>query len=739
MIHRIKRHHHKIFASALTVAVIVSLIFGGTFAPQSAQAATYTFIQTNWAGGATATTATHPGNQTNWTNSLYSTGLTNDLAGWWKFDEGSGTSAADSSGNGNTGTLTNGPTWTAGKMEQALNFNAGSDYVNVGDPASGVLDFGTGDFTISLWLDLDGFVSQGSSLNVVLGKRTLDTWESAGYAILIPGDNIPSFQIGNGVSAVSVSFGSAVAGAGWKHLVVVRTGGSNLITYLDAVQKNTGTLSGSVSNSNGLTLGDDISSFRNLDGRIDDIRIYNRALTSSEITSIYTQNEIQLINSGASLTLATSTASTTQTSDATTNSGFKLTGYSTGTPASTTVTGTGNSASVQIATAAVSIATTSISTSYGLGSAVAIGTDGLARIVTMDASLVRPYLIICSNTACSSTSVIKNLSSASANIVEKAASIALNSNNVPIVAFNDDDGSDDLHVISCDDASCTSATDTIVDSTGDVGNYPSIAIGSDGLARVSYLDSTNSDLKYVQCGNWACNSGNTLTTVDSSENRGAGTSLVLGSDGFARISYYDSTNAKMMLAKCGNDACTSVSTTTVADANSGQGADSSLAIGSDGYPRIIYFHSQLFNRGVDFAICSSSDCSGSVTIQRLTNNGGMGFAQVGIALNSSNAARLFYRFSGIDNKLYYVKCNDSNCASPSTTVLDTTNRQIGVAIENDLVRVAYGAEVAKFGYETPTYTPSGIFTSGAIDTGQTNAVWDSVSWNASTTASTTVT
>ena len=46
--------------------------------------------------------------------------ITTGLVGWWKFDEGSGTAAGDSSGNNNTGTLTNGPTWTTGKIGGAL-------------------------------------------------------------------------------------------------------------------------------------------------------------------------------------------------------------------------------------------------------------------------------------------------------------------------------------------------------------------------------------------------------------------------------------------------------------------------------------------------------------------------------------------------------------------------------------------------------------------------------------------
>jgi hypothetical protein len=51
----------------------------------------------------------------------------NGLVGWWKFDEGSGTVAYDSSGNGNDGNLTNGPTWTTGKIGGALSFDGVND------------------------------------------------------------------------------------------------------------------------------------------------------------------------------------------------------------------------------------------------------------------------------------------------------------------------------------------------------------------------------------------------------------------------------------------------------------------------------------------------------------------------------------------------------------------------------------------------------------------------------------
>jgi len=55
--------------------------------------------------------------------------LTEGLVGWWKFDELDGNISYDSSGNGNDGNLTNGPTWTDGKIGGALSFDGIDDHM----------------------------------------------------------------------------------------------------------------------------------------------------------------------------------------------------------------------------------------------------------------------------------------------------------------------------------------------------------------------------------------------------------------------------------------------------------------------------------------------------------------------------------------------------------------------------------------------------------------------------------
>ena len=72
----------------------------------------------------------------------------------YAFDEVSGTTAADASGHGIVGTLTNGPTYTAGKYGNALTLDGVNDYVNLGNPTALQL---TGSMTISAWINSSSF------------------------------------------------------------------------------------------------------------------------------------------------------------------------------------------------------------------------------------------------------------------------------------------------------------------------------------------------------------------------------------------------------------------------------------------------------------------------------------------------------------------------------------------------------------------------------------------------------
>ena len=85
----------------------------------------------------------------------------------------------------------------------------------------------------------------------------------------------------------------------------------------------------------------------------------------------------------------------------------------------------------------------------------------------------------------------------------------------PLVAVFD--GSNNaLKVVHCNDSACSTATSTTVNSTvANVGRYPSVTVGSDGLGLVSYLDATNDNLKVAHCTNLACTAYTRATVVSS--------------------------------------------------------------------------------------------------------------------------------------------------------------------------------------------------------------------------------
>jgi hypothetical protein len=121
--------------------------------------------------------------------------------------------------------------------------------------------------------------------------------------------------------------------------------------------------------------------------------------------------------------------------------------------------------------------------------------------------------------------------------------------------------------ISADDTT----TVEILDQTGDVGWGSGVAVGTDGFARIAYYDATNSKVKYVQCENDDCSNKITtdLDTGITEDEFGAKVAIKIGSDHFARIAYYDDSTGSLIYAVCSNDSCSSPTVTTVISGGGG--------------------------------------------------------------------------------------------------------------------------------------------------------------------------
>jgi hypothetical protein len=205
------------------------------------------------------------------------------LVAHYLFDESSGTTAADISGNGRSATL-EGATWTAGRRGNAVRIAGGTQRVSL--PANVVQ--GCFDFTIALWLRL--------TTNAGDWYRIFDFGSSTtSYMMMTPrGDASDMLRFGITTSGNGgeqrLSYGYAFPTATWKHLAVVIAGNTGRL-YLDAVEVNQNTGMSLNPIDLGATpndwLGD--SQYPNdltLDGAIDELRISCRAYSAAEITAL---------------------------------------------------------------------------------------------------------------------------------------------------------------------------------------------------------------------------------------------------------------------------------------------------------------------------------------------------------------------------------------------------------------------------------------------------------------------
>lgn len=206
-------------------------------------------------------------------------------------NEGTG-DPKDYSGYGNGGTrypTADPPAWVAGRYGKALDFDGVDDYVDCGDPVGGSLDFGTGPMSVEAWIN-----SSSIGRSQVLCKKGYFTSPKAGYELGFYTSDTLWFQVSNGEErkAAEVTPSPPLYDGKWHHLAGVYERSPDwLRLYIDGV----------LVNSYDIVDGWDIDSTEPLyvghateagytqcwKGLIDEVRVYNKALTADEIRAHY--------------------------------------------------------------------------------------------------------------------------------------------------------------------------------------------------------------------------------------------------------------------------------------------------------------------------------------------------------------------------------------------------------------------------------------------------------------------
>ncbi|MHC4147024.1 MAG: LamG domain-containing protein, partial [Planctomycetota bacterium] len=198
-----------------------------------------------------------------------------DLVGWWRLDEGSGTTAMDSSAGGNDGTFSGSPQWVSGKAGGALEFDGG-DFVDV----PGVANINPEAITLMTWVNFSAVDVASMERQDYLSRGddyafSLHEWNANG---LIHGivTSAGDWSVVGGSTAVEIDT--------WYHTALTYDPGTQmLILYLD------GEVDGELSVPAGLEhrLGGSLTigtyNGRDLLGRLDDIKIFDHAMSQGEI------------------------------------------------------------------------------------------------------------------------------------------------------------------------------------------------------------------------------------------------------------------------------------------------------------------------------------------------------------------------------------------------------------------------------------------------------------------------
>jgi hypothetical protein len=192
------------------------------------------------------------------------------LIGWWKLDEGMGTTVVDWSGHGNHGTFAGDPQWDAGQIGGALELDGGDDYVSfvstsnwpAGTSSRSMCGWGKTDSVAGGWRWIAAYGSAGTSLAMFIGMNGTSLY-GGGYGDDVLEDDF--WEVGV-----------------WHHICLTYDGNVAKL-YADGVEVDSQTKNWD------LALGrahigrqvNDLAEF--WDGLVDDVRIYNRVLTPEEI------------------------------------------------------------------------------------------------------------------------------------------------------------------------------------------------------------------------------------------------------------------------------------------------------------------------------------------------------------------------------------------------------------------------------------------------------------------------
>jgi len=252
-------------------------------------------------------------------------------------------------------------------------------------------------------------------------------------------------------------------------------------------------------------------------------------------------------------------------------------------------------------------------------------------------------------------------------------SIAIGADGLPLISYWDK-ASGDLKVIHCETLDCTQFSSFVVDNTANVGKYSSLAIGSDGLGLIAYQNLDNGRVKVAHCMNVECSSS--VLYMASILQSGEWISLNIGPDGLGQISFYDPVNKDLMLAQCFNVQCSGASVQTVfasADPLISYGKYSALTFLADGKGYIAHRGDipQAQSSSFYLSRCNNAQCTNATHY-------GLGQAASDVAMAVGPDGQLWVSF--VENGGLYVRNFNDGSGARNELPIETNVKYTSIAV-----------------------------------------------------------
>jgi len=214
---------------------------------------------------------------------------TNELVGYWSFDSGD---AMDNSGNGKNGKLYGGVGFVEGIKGKAASFDGVDDYIEIDISSKNFQN----SYTISCWVYVYNF--NNNYPHLIGGENNCIAFHGTGPAYGASGQNKiafyqddytknPNNRILKSISTNKISLNT------FHHILVVKNQYEGSI-YVDGIKTNSNSIfNSSIIDGNFIRIGSGYTTSKdmNIQGLIDEVRIYNRALEENEIQALYKESK----------------------------------------------------------------------------------------------------------------------------------------------------------------------------------------------------------------------------------------------------------------------------------------------------------------------------------------------------------------------------------------------------------------------------------------------------------------